>query len=135
MSSADDLAWLPGTLRDATTGSRTVTVNADGSINANVTVATSVVSTSLAHSQVTVATAATTLAAASSTRKFLEIQNHHTVAVFIGTAGVTTTTGYRLNSTGNVGSVWRMDESLTTAAIHGIVAAATATAIVSTVSW
>lgn len=74
----------------------------------------------IATAQTTVAATATLISAARSTRNSITITNHGTTDVFIGLAGVTTTTGILLQ--GVKGTSITL---ITTAAVYGIVAAAT----------
>lgn len=72
--------------------------------------------------QVTVTTTATLISAANPNRKFLEIANIGAAAIFVGGATVATTTGHQiLNAT-----KLTLRGGITTAAVYGIIGAATA---------
>lgn len=86
-------------------------------------------STAFSADQVAVGTGATVIKAANTSRKYLAIKNIGANPVFIGGSGVTTGTGYSLG----VGVTLLMQESVTTAAVYGIVAGGTET--VSYLEW
>lgn len=98
--------------------------------NGDLTIVVSPVNSSaFSAGQVAVGTGATVIKAANTSRKYLSIKNIGANPVFIGGSGVTTATGYSLG----VGVTLTMQESVTTAAVYGIVAAATET--VSFLEW
>ena len=99
-------------------------VNGEVSIVAN-----PVNSSAFAAGQVSVGTGATVIKAANTDRKYMVIKNIGANPVFIGGSGVTTGTGYSLA----VNATLTMQESVSTAAVYGIVASGTET--VSYLEW
>jgi hypothetical protein len=83
----------------------------------------------LAHSQISVGTAATLIIAVNASRKGLIIRNNSTRNVFLGGIGVTIASGYNLEP----GAEFQLTDLVTTAAIYGIVSLSTA--IVSYLEW
>lgn len=93
----------------------------------NVDIVTNPTAATMATNQIAVTNAATLIIASNASRKFLEIMNFNSAALYIGNSGVTTSNGHHIAA----GSSFTFDASICTAAVYGIFASDPAAAKVS----
>lgn len=109
---ADNVAVTAGTGTTISTDERTI-----AAASVHVQRVIDIGSSAVANGQVTVTNTAGNIVAARDTRKSVTIINHQTVAVYVGVATVTTSTGVRLEPEAGV-------TLATTAAVQGITSSA-----------
>lgn len=104
--------------------SRPLSLDTKGRLRATVSTDAASIPAGFQTGQVSVTSSGILIAAADSSRTFLDIANTSaTDAVFIGAQGVTTTTGHRIAPGGS----FTLDARLSTAAIYGVVASSAVT--------
>lgn len=84
----------------------------------NVDIVTNPTAATMATNQIAVTNASTLIIASNASRKFLEIMNFNSAALFIGNSGLTTSNGHYIAA----GASYTMDASVCTAAVYGIFA-------------
>ena len=97
-----------------------VSVDSDGKLQVGGSVTTTASTWSTVTSgQVAVTNSSTQIVAASASRKFIEIMNFNSAALYIGPTGVTTANGHYIAA----GAAFTTEASICTGAIYGVYAA------------